>query len=116
MVLAEEGTGHTFTMVIRKDEYPVVVRNPEGVIPCETIQMFLDEFIQTHPEASIDYIHGASALRMLAQNKRSIGFILPEISKKTFFEDVKTLGVLPRKTFSMGDADEKRFYLEAKRL
>jgi len=116
MILAEEGTGHTFTMVIRKDEYPVVVQKPEGFIPCETIQLFLDEFLLSHPEASIDYIHGAAALRQLAQNKRTTGFILPEINKKTFFEDVKNLGVLPRKTFSMGEADEKRFYMEAKRI
>ena len=116
MVLAEEGTGHVFTMVIRRDEYPVVVQKPEGFIPCETIQLFLDEFLHSHPEAGIDYIHGADALRQLAQNKHSVGFILPEISKKTFFADVKNLGVFPRKTFSMGQADEKRFYMEAKRI
>lgn len=116
MVLSEEGSGHTFTMVIRKDEYPVVVQKPEGFIPCETIQLFLDEFLQARPDASIDYIHGAAALRQLAQNKRSVGFILPDINKKTFFQDVMNLGVLPRKTFSMGEADEKRFYMEAKRI
>jgi hypothetical protein len=116
MVLAEEGEGHTFTMVIRKDEYPVVVRNPEGAIPCETIQLFLDDFLHNHPEAEIDYIHGAEALRSLAQSRRSVGFLLPEISKKTFFQDVMTLGTLPRKTFSMGEADEKRFYMEARRI
>lgn len=116
MVLAEEGEGHTFTMVIRKDEYPVVVRNPEGAIPCETIQLFLDDFLHSHPEAEIDYIHGAEALRSLAQARRSVGFLLPEISKKTFFQDVMTLGTLPRKTFSMGEADEKRFYMEARRI
>ncbi|MBR2823175.1 MAG: DUF1015 domain-containing protein [Clostridia bacterium] len=116
MVLSEEGSGHIFTMVIRKDEYPVVVQRPEGFIPCETIQLFLDEFLQARPDASIDYIHGADALRHLAQNKRSVGFILPEINKKTFFQDVMNLGVLPRKTFSMGEADEKRFYMESKRI
>ena len=116
MELAEEGEGHIFTMVIRKDEYPVVVKNPDGAIPCETIQTFLDEFLAAHPEASIDYIHGAAALRQLAMNRKTTGFLLPEIDKKTFFEDVKTLGVLPRKTFSMGEADEKRFYMECKKI
>ena len=42
--------------------------------------------------------------------------VLPEIDKHTFFADVERLGVLPRKTFSMGEADEKRFYMEAKRI
>ena len=116
MSLREEGEGHTFLMAIRKDEYPVVVRNPEGAIPCETIQLFLDDFLRSHPRASIDYIHGAETLTRLAQQKDAIGFILPEIDKHSFFSDVKTLGVLPRKTFSMGHAQEKRYYMECKRI
>ena len=116
MALAEEGDGHAFQMAIRKDEYPVVVRHPEGAIPCETLQLFLDDFLKRHPKAAIDYIHGAPALRKLAQQKDAIGFILPAIDKHTFFEDVKTLGVLPRKTFSMGEAEEKRYYMECKRI
>ena len=116
MVLAEEGEGHRFLMAIRKDEYPVVVRKPEGAIPCETIQLFLDDFLQHHPKAVIDYIHGDQALRKLAQQKDSVGFLLPEIDKRDFFHFVKTLGVLPRKTFSMGEADEKRFYMECRRI
>jgi len=116
MTLAEDGEGHTFTMVIRKDEYPVVVRNPKCVIPCETIQTFLDDFLASHPEAVIDYIHGAAAVRELAKKRDSVGFLLPDIDKHAFFEDVKRLGVLPRKTFSMGEADEKRFYMEAKKI
>ncbi len=116
MALREEGEGHTYQMAIRKDLYPVVVRNPEGVIPCETIQLFLDDFLQTHPKASIDYIHGAATLTRLAQQKDAIGFILPGIDKRTFFSDVRMLGVLPRKTFSMGRAEEKRYYMECKRI
>ncbi len=116
MELAEDGEGHTFLMAIRRDEYPVVVRNPEGAIPCETIQLFLDSFLAEHPHAVIDYIHGEDTLRTLARHKDAIGFILPGIDKHSFFADVKELGVLPRKTFSMGEADEKRFYMECKRI
>jgi len=116
MALKEEGDGHIYQMAIRKDLYPVVVRNPEGVIPCETIQLFLDEFLQDHPKAKIDYIHGSATLMKLAQQKDSVGFILPEINKRTFFSDVKMLGVLPRKTFSMGQAEEKRYYMECRRI
>jgi len=116
MKLEEEGEGHTFQMVIRKDEYRVVVTNPEGEIPCETIQLFLDHFLASHPEASIDYIHGAQTLRTLATKKDAVGFILPEIDKHSFFEDVRKLGVLPRKTFSMGEAEEKRFYMECRKI
>ena len=55
-------------------------------------------------------------LRALASAPGAVGFLLPEIDKKSFFSDVKKLGVLPRKTFSMGEADEKRFYMEAKEI
>ena len=116
MSLKEEGQGHTFVMAIRKDEYPVVVHNPEGAIPCETLQLFLDDFLKSHPEAAIDYIHGEQALKKLAERKDAVGFLLPEIDKSAFFADVERLGVLPRKTFSMGEADEKRFYMESRRI
>jgi len=94
----------------------VTVGNPEGAIPCETVQKFLDDFLARHPEAAIDYIHGEKSLRTLASAEKATGFLLPEIDKHSFFADVKKLGVLPRKTFSMGEADEKRFYMEAKEI
>ena len=108
--------GHRFTVVSAKGDTVVTVGNPEGAIPCETIQKFLDDFLARHPEAEIDYIHGEQSLRTLASAPGAAGFLLPEIDKKSFFSDVKKLGVLPRKTFSMGEADEKRFYMEAKEI
>ena len=116
MTLSESGEGHRFTVVSPEGEEPVVIGNPEGDIPCETVQLFLDEYLAKHPNVEIDYIHGEQSLRTLAGGKGCMGFLLPEIDKHTFFEDVKKLGVLPRKTFSMGEADEKRFYMEAKRI
>ena len=79
-------------------------------------QIYLDDFLTRHPGAEIDYIHGEQSLRALARKPGSVGFLLPELDKKNFFSDVKKLGVLPRKTFSMGEADEKRFYMEAKEI
>ena len=108
--------GHAFTVVCADGDKAVTVGNPEGAIPCETIQKFLDDFLARHPEAEIDYIHGEQSLRALASRPGAIGFLLPEIDKNSFFSDVKKLGVLPRKTFSMGEADEKRFYMEAKKI
>ena len=116
MTLEREGAGHSFTVVAADGEGTVVVKDPEGAIPCETIQKFLDDFLANHPEAEIDYIHGEQSLRALASAPGAVGFLLPEIDKKSFFSDVKKLGVLPRKTFSMGEADEKRFYMEAKEI
>ena len=108
--------GHAFTVVCADGNTAVTVGNPEGAIPCETIQKFLDDFLARHPEAEIDYIHGEQSLRALAAKPGAVGFLLPEIDKNSFFSDVKKLGVLPRKTFSMGEADEKRFYMEAKKI
>ena len=116
MTLAAEGSDHRFTVVSADGEETVSVLNPEGAIPCETIQKFLDDFLARHPEAEIDYIHGEQSLRALASAPGAVGFLLPEIDKNSFFSDVKKLGVLPRKTFSMGEADEKRFYMEAKEI
>ena len=109
-------SGHAFTVVSANGDRTVTVGNPEGAIPCETIQKFLDDFLARHPGAEIDYIHGEQSLRSLAKAPGAVGFLLPEIDKKSFFSDVKKLGVLPRKTFSMGEADEKRFYMEAKEI
>ena len=116
MHLDREGEGHRFTVVSADGEGTVVVKDPEGAIPCETIQKFLDDFLARHSETTIDYIHGEQSLRTLASAPGAVGFLLPEIDKHSFFADVKKLGVLPRKTFSMGEADEKRFYMEAKEI
>ena len=116
MKLAAEGSDHRFTVMDAEGEETVAVLDPEGAIPCETIQKFLDYFLARHPEAGIDFIHGEGSLRTLAAKPDTVGFLLPEIDKHAFFRDVVKLGVLPRKTFSMGEADEKRFYMEAKRI
>ena len=116
MRLAADGSDHRFTVVSADGEESAAVLNPEGAIPCETIQKFLDDFLSRHPKAGIDFIHGEESLRTLARKPDTVGFLLPEIDKRTFFADVEKLGVLPRKTFSMGEADEKRFYMEAKKI
>ena len=116
MSLAADGSDHRFTVVSADGEETVAVLNPEGAIPCETIQKFLDSFLSRHPEAGIDFIHGEGSLRALAAKPETVGFLLPDIDKHSFFKDVEKLGVLPRKTFSMGEADEKRFYMEAKKI
>ena len=65
--------------------------------------------------ADIDYIHGEQALRSLAGDGHT-GLLLPELKKEQFFDDLVGNGVYPRKTFSMGEAEGKRYYIEARRL
>lgn len=81
------------------------------------LQPEIDEFLKTQGEkAEIDYIHGSEEVLALGKKDNSVGILLPPIAKDSFFETINGRGPLPRKSFSMGEADEKRFYLECRRL
>ena len=82
----------------------------------EFFQAFLDDYLAGHQGITIDYIHGEEALETMASAPGNAGFLLPEVSKETFFSRIVTVGVYPRKTFSIGEAPEKRYYLEARKL
>ncbi len=90
--------------------------NPTAKLAVGTLQAFLDEYIKNHPEAEIDYIHGEDSLKKLASRPNAIGFIFGGMQKSELFEAVNADGSLPRKTFSMGHADDKRFYIEARKI
>ena len=64
----------------------------------------------------IDYIHGSDEVLKLGERENAVGILLPPIAKDSFFETINGHGPLPRKSFSMGEADEKRFYLECRKL
>ena len=64
----------------------------------------------------MDYIHGGEVVRQLTRQEDSIGFILPAMEKEQLYPTVIFDGALPRKTFSMGEAHDKRFYLEARKI
>lgn len=81
-----------------------------------TLQNFLDEFCRTHSELEVDYIHGTESLRSLSGGARTVGFIFDGMEKSELFPSVDRDGPLPRKTFSMGEAWDKRYYLEARRI
>lgn len=87
-----------------------------GEMPVAILQEFLDGYLASHEEASIDYIHGSDTLKDLTNQPRTIGFVLPAVSKSSLFRQVIGAGSLPRKTFSMGHANEKRYYMEARRI
>lgn len=87
----------------------------EGELATAILQTFLDFWLKDHP-GEIDYIHGDEEVRILAEQDNAIGFLLPPFSKSSLFRGVIADGSLPRKTFSMGHAHEKRFYLEARKI
>lgn len=79
------------------------------------LQQFLDGWLAENG-GSIDYIHGEAELRQLARQQDAVGFLLPPMEKHSLFRGVIAGGVLPRKTFSMGHAREKRYYLEGRKI
>ena len=81
----------------------------------EILQKFLDEYLKNH-RGQIDYIHGEEDLKNLTEKDNTIGFLLPAMDKRELFPYVTESGTLPRKTFSMGYATEKRYYLEARMI
>ena len=80
------------------------------------LQPALDEFLKSQAGTELDYIHGAEEIFRLGEQDGALGILLPPVAKDSFFDTIGTLGPLPRKSFSMGEASEKRFYLEARRL
>lgn len=95
----------------------ITIPNPSQQLPVGTLQAFLDDYLSKHPKARIDYIHGDDVARKLAESREdAIAFLLPAMGKGELFPTVIHDGVLPRKTFSMGEAHDKRFYLEARKI
>ena len=84
--------------------------------PLARLQAFLDSWLAGHPEARIDYIHGEAALRGLVNRPDALGLMPRPFDKSELFDAIRRHGVLPRKTFSMGEATEKRYYMEARRI
>ena len=108
--------GHRLAWVARGQEGTVSVPQPSAQLPVGTLQHFLDEYLLSHPGARVDYIHGEDVVRSLAAQPDTVGFLLPAMGKEELFPTVIHDGVLPRKTFSMGEAHDKRFYLEARKI
>ena len=84
--------------------------------PLARLQTFLDEWLAGHPGARIDYIHGEDALRGLINRPDALGLMPRAFDKAELFDAIRRHGALPRKTFSMGEATEKRYYMEARRI
>lgn len=93
----------------------IYVHSDEGLLPVGIVQNFLDDYMKTAPGV-IDYIHGEDATCQLSQVSGTIGLIMPPVEKNAFFQGIIAGGTLPRKTFSMGHAQEKRYYLEARKI
>ena len=104
-----------FTCVYGNTEREISVR-PASKLAVGTLQAYLDDYLKAHKDVKIDYIHGEDSLKKLAETRNALGFLFYGMKKEELFDAVRQDGSLPRKTFSMGEADDKRFYLECRKI
>ena len=88
--------------------------NPGHPLAVGAIPQLLDETLQDGE--SLDYVHGIETTLTMGIQQGNMSFLLPAMDKHALFPAIEQAGALPRKTFSMGEADEKRFYLECRRI
>ena len=110
-----QGQGHVIAYTHAGGEGFLTVPQPRVQLAVGTLQAFLDAYVKDHG-GEIDYIHGDEVTDRLGRQAGSIGFKLPAMGKQQLFKTVMADGVLPRKTFSMGHAQDKRYYVEARKI
>jgi hypothetical protein len=111
------GPKHVIGVVGAGNQFGVVeIDRPTSNLAVGTLQAFLNKFIEEGGADKIDYVHGKDIVCKLGTQANNIGFYLPGMDKCDLFKTVILDGALPRKTFSMGEAKEKRFYMEARKI
>ena len=101
--------------VVNCEVKKLYIKNPTSNLCVGTLQNFLDGYI-LKSGCKIDYIHGKDVVLSLSKKENSIGFLLDPMDKSDLFKTIIKDGILPRKTFSMGEAWDKRFYVEARKI
>ncbi len=110
------GDDHIIGLVSANGPELAFISNSSANLPVGALQAFLDNWLKQGNAGKIDYVHGAEVVLSLGSQPGNCGFYLPTMPKNSLFKTVILDGALPRKTFSMGEALEKRFYMEARRI
>lgn len=110
-----KGQGHAFEVACEGYSGYITVPDPKVQLTVGTVQAFVDIYLKKHG-GEVDYIHGDGVTRSLGKKPGNLGILLPAMRKEQLFKTVMADGVLPRKTFSMGRAQDKRYYIEARRI
>ena len=113
--LSGDPSDQPFTAIFGGSKKSYYIHMPSSQLSVGSLQDFLDGYLKENG-GKIDYIHGKDVLKQLAAKENSIGFILPDMKKSELFPTVIKDGALPRKTFSMGHAEDKRFYVECRKI
>lgn len=114
--LKETIKGDLKTKIIIGDKEEDFYVNNNAIVAVKEVQEYIDNYIDKHNDVSLDYIHGIDNLKEICKNKNGIGIILPILDKKDFFDYVKKYKIMPRKSFSIGKANEKRYYIEVRKI
>lgn len=109
------GEKHIIPFFLGEESGAFVVEQPSAQLAVGTLQNAIDASLK-EVGGEVDYIHGADVVRNLSKQEGAVGFLLPDMAKSELFPTVVFDGALPRKTFSMGEAAEKRYYMEARLL
>ncbi len=112
----QNGPDHSFGVITSQESGVVSITHPASNLPVGTLQVFLDSWLKEGGAQQIDYVHGNDVLLRLGAQENNLGFYLPAMHKGDLFKTVILDGSLPRKTFSMGEAHEKRFYMESRKI
>ena len=104
-----------FRTVTKAGSREISVR-PTAKLPVGTLQKWLDEYLADKPEIAVDYIHGIDSTESICAKEHTLGFIFDGMGKDELFPAIETDGSLPRKTFSMGHAYDKRYYIECRKI
>ena len=107
--------GYELRFVTSKGQGSLPVNAPNIGRLIELLQAFLDDYVK-RTGSDIDYIHGEDSVLSLTKQTGSVGFLLPAMDKSEFFRTVTTGGVFPKKSFSIGHARDKRYYLESREI
>jgi hypothetical protein len=116
-VHAARGPAHVAGLIGPGRRFSAIeITDPLSTLAVGTFQPFVDRFVERGGATHVDYVHGDDTLERLATEGRNVGLHLPALGKSDLLRMVVREGPLPRKTFSMGEADAKRFYVEARRI
>ncbi len=107
---------HTVRVITESEDKEISFLKKSHALTVGTLQNFIDDYMEKHPGVKCDYIHDEDALIDLAKRKNSVGFLFGGMKKNELFPYVQKNGTLPRKTFSMGEARSKRYYIEARKI
>jgi uncharacterized protein (DUF1015 family) len=101
--------GHSIGFIAKDRCGVLIFDNPAYHLEVEILDAIIDDY-------SVEYEHDPEIVNKLGQESGNIGFFLPSLKKSDFFPLIKKKGVLPRKSFSLGEENEKRYYIEARKI